>query len=101
MEQSRNVERKLTRNSKLGVLAWGLAGGFIMGTGMPGATLGTVGVALFFMGGVKTLVQGPPAVALFFFLVSVLLIYAGYMRYGAAYGSEAANLEEKKDGRSG
>jgi membrane protein implicated in regulation of membrane protease activity len=99
--RSQNAEGKLTRNPKLGMLGWGLAGGFIMGTGMPGATLGTVGVALFFMGAVKTLVQGPPALALLFFLVSVLLIYAGYTRYSVAYDREVADLGENEDGHSG
>lgn len=99
--QSRNVDRKLTRNPKLGVVGWGLAGGFIMGTGMPGATLGTVGVALFFLGALRSLVQGPPLLALLFFVLSVLLIYAGHKRYGTAYDREATDLEEKGGGHSG
>lgn len=95
MVQPDSVERKLTKNPKLGLLGWGLGGGFIMGTGMPGATLGTIGVALFFLGVVKSLGQGLYPLVLLFLFVSVLSIYGGYTRYSGAYDREVRELEER------
>jgi hypothetical protein len=100
MGQPDSVERRLTKNPKLGVLGWGLAGGFIMGTGTPGATLGTIGVALFFLGMVKSLVEALYPLALLLLLVSALSIYGGYTRYSRAYDRELGELEEKHRGES-
>jgi hypothetical protein len=79
----------------MGLLGWGMAGGFIMGTGMPAATLGAVGVALFFLGGVKSMGQGSYPLALLLLFVSVLSIYGGYVRYSGVYDREARELEHK------
>ncbi|MDP2949745.1 MAG: hypothetical protein Q8P22_09450 [Chloroflexota bacterium] len=94
MVQPDGVKRKLTENPKLGVLGWGLAGG-PYSTHVPSSILGAIGVALFFVGVVRSLAAGVPFLALLFFLASVLCICGGYMRYSGAYDREEREMVDK------
>jgi len=92
------MERNLTKGPKLGFLRWGLAGGFISGK-MPGSTLGTIGVAVLFLGAVKHY-RDPTVLplAFVFLIVAVALIYGGYQSYSKAYDREMKEFNDEMRG---
>jgi len=81
---------------KLGLLSWGLAGGFICGK-VPGSMRGAAGVALLLVGVLRT--AGDPMLrplTLAFLIVALLLILSGYNSYSKAYDKATENAKTRQ-----
>jgi hypothetical protein len=98
------TEPILTKESKLSLLGWALAGGVVSGS-VPGSGRGTFGIALLVLGAFGTFGQAGKSgdssaqgrlivLAVVFLLVAIALIASGYSAYTDSYDKELRGLQE-------